>query len=186
MNSTQNSQLYSVFSYLDLIQFVLGSFFNFLVIATCCRKKLRKNSMFVFVAFISVSNLVQLFFGSSVRFYVHISGLDQNPLDWTLCKFNTFINFVSFQWISWFFMFVSVDLYLVVYYQNFRQKYLTFGRIIILCATISVIICLLNIPIFMATDHRWDYSGTYSDFMVVCHASFSSPKSYTRVIMIVI
>ena len=88
-----------VFGVYSLLVILVGTLGNMLIFMTCMR--LKKNTTFIFLRFLSISDTVALYFWNLNHFLVAFFNIDLETLHFMSCKLVMYLQFVSLQISAW-------------------------------------------------------------------------------------
>ena len=175
--------MFLVISYFKSIEFILGTLTNILSVVLCLRPRLRKSPTFFFIAFISISNIIESISISSTWFFNLVLNLNLQTQSWTWCKLNTLFNFFSFHWNIWIFSCIPLEIYLSVKFKNFRKDYSTSRHTIIFLTLHGIFLFVFNSSILFLDDIRPNTNDT--DIMTLtCLTPFAIKSYYTYILSV--
>lgn len=177
------SLIVSILNYLNGIELIFGTVLNVLTIFICAREKLRKTPTFIFMGFISISNLLKITIVSSTGFIDELFHLDLASKSWAWCKLINYIDRLTFNWCSWLFITVTLEVFLSVHITNFRKKYLTLRRTVLLGSFYGSFFALLESPVLFLSDLR-DTNMTNLSSITVCLAPYSINTFYSYFLIV--
>lgn len=164
-------------SILHGVDFIVATVLNGLIILAFIRsKKLKKVTTSIFIFVLSIINLIHLFGVSLVWFINFIFSLNLETHSWTWCKINFFIQMFTFQWFSFNFVSIPINLFLCTISVKIRLKYSTSKNIFIYVIILGIISVLLNIPVLFLDDLRGvgHNSSNEEQSNLICLAPFAS------------
>ena len=88
-----------VFGAYSLLLIIVGTLGNMLIFATCMR--LQKNTTFIFLRFLSISDTVALYFWNLNHFLVPFFDIDLETVHYMSCKIVMYLQFASLQISAW-------------------------------------------------------------------------------------
>ena len=146
---------------------LFGTFTNILSLLVLSRKRMRKHSTYVYLAILSVIDLLALWLGITRDFLAHGFNIHIKAL-W-LCKLHSFFFYYSLDMSSWILVAVSVDRFVAItfvfssYTKQMLLKLLAKPKLI--CSILLVFFALLNFHfvIFVNVLHSTSTSNNFYD-----------------------
>ncbi len=140
---------------------VFGTFTNILSLLVLARKRMRKHSTYLYLAILSVADMLVLYLGLIRDYLAHGYGIYINST-W-LCKTHSFLFYFTLSFSSWILVAVSLDRFLAItfvfssYTRQMLIKFLAKPKII--CFSIGTGLCLINLHFFLFikinTSHKY-------------------------------
>ena len=126
---------------------LFGTFTNILSLLVLSRKRMRKHSTYVYLAILSVIDLLALWLGITRDFLAH--GFNIHIRAWWLCKLHSFFFYYLLDMSSWILVAVSVDRFIAItfvfssYTKQMLLKLLAKPKMI--CSVLLAFFALLNL-----------------------------------------
>ena len=135
---------------------LFGTFTNILSLLILSRKRMRKHSTYVYLAILSVIDLLALWLGISRDYLAHGYGMYIKSL-W-LCKLHSFLFYFTLDMSSWILVAVSVDRFLAItfvfssYTRQLLLKLLAKPKLICSIICLSLFLLNLHLVFFVQVD----------------------------------
>ena len=126
---------------------LFGTFTNILSLLVLSRKRMRKHSTYVYLAILSVIDLLAIWLGIMRDYLAHGYGIYIKSM-W-LCKVHSFLFYFSLDFSSWILVAVSVDRFIAItfVFSSYTKQMLLkfFAKPKLICSIIFVLFFLLNL-----------------------------------------
>lgn len=148
MNSTNSTcqeyakQARSMFNHLAIVLMIVGTIGNILSLVVFLRSKMRIHSTFMYLAILSVLDLLVIYFGLLRDYLVFKFDLDISGL--ILCKLHVFSFYFFLHMSSWLMVSVNIDRLIVVSFIKSSKQW---------CTPRKALIVSLGVTIFMFTSN---------------------------------
>ena len=151
-----------------ILQKILGMYALLLIIVgtiSSCMSfyicfKLSKISTFVFLAFLSVSDIVSLYYWNLTNFVDNWFDIDFLNSSYWLCKIGNYYQFTSLQISAWILIVISIDHNLSIRIKHWRKLYFTTNRAFICACLVVAFFLILNSSILVSFGHETIVNNT--------------------------
>jgi hypothetical protein len=158
----------------ELIVIILGTFGNLFIFYVSYPN--RKDSIFLFLLFLSISDMISLYWWNLNHFVLPFTKLDLQNYSFYYCKVINFFQFTSSQVSAWILILISFDRYLSVLIFNWKTTYFNVKRAFVTVSTLVIIIILLNIHVLFTFGHIRKIDNATEK--IECYSSPDSPETY--------
>nr|QVK45790.1 G protein-coupled receptor [Proales similis] len=125
-----------------LVLTIVGTLTGLVSIRICYR--LRKTVTFVFLTFLSATNIVSLYYWNLNVFCLHHTTFTIPQLNLKVCRIGTFVQLSTLQLSAWFLVACSVEQYLSVKINHWRTVHFKMQQAVRVSILLIIIILLLN------------------------------------------
>ena len=149
-----------------LILIIAGSIGNLLIFIVCM--KLKENTTFMIMRFLSVSDIITLYFWNLNQVADSLFGLDLLNYNLYYCKFLQFSQFTSLQISAWMLVLICFDRYLTISWISWKTKFTKANGGLKVGLAVVVLLAGLNFHCLFTFGHVEYVNGTE---IVQCYAT---------------
>ena len=158
----------------ELIVIIVGTFGNLFIFYVSFLN--RQNSTFLFLAFLSISDMLSLYWWNLNHFVQPFTNLDLQNFNFYYCKIMNFFQFISSQTSAWILILISFDRYFSVLILNWKIRYFYFNRALLTASVIVIVIVTINFHVLFTFGHIRKVDNITE--IVECYTTPDTPESY--------
>ena len=165
-------KLVGIYELIVIIMGTLGNLFIFYVSYIN-----RQNSTFLFLSFLSISDMISLYWWNLNHFVQPFTKIDLQNHNFYYCKIINFFQFTASQSSAWILILISLDRYFSVLIFNWKTSYFNFKRALFSVTLVVTLIVLLNFHVLFTFGHiRKINNGTVDK--IECYSTPDSPGTF--------
>lgn len=154
--------LQKILAIYGILLIILGTISNILSFYICL--KLRKNQTFIFLAFLSIVNILVIYHWNADYIMRYIFNIDWLNYSIFVCKFFNFIQYSASQSSAWILVLVSVEQLLRVKIKLWRSKYFPRKFALFTVSALVLLFFLINSNVLFFLGYQEMVNGTLTDF----------------------
>jgi hypothetical protein len=158
----------------EIILIILGTFGNLFIFYVSYLN--RQNSTFLFLAFLSISDMLSLYWWNLNHFVQPFTNLDLQNFNFYYCKIINFCQFVSSQTSAWILILISFDRYFSVLILNWKIKYFYYKRALLTVTAIVITIISINFHVLFTFGHIRIIDNKTEK--IECYTTPDTPESF--------